>query len=221
MDYLRERPELLERLRKGDKAAVAELYREYGPVLHEDLKSGYVIPSTGMRVPPVRDADHRADLVHDVFVIVLRPKTLLTYDGTRDFRPLLRRIARNELIDYHRRHGKELLAGRKPLVDEEVLPAPPEPEAEHGWQEPKAIEMVTKYAAALPAPMRAIFDTLYDGDGRVSERKAMKQLGLSRSKLRRLRDRMRRELRAILEQAGIRDSNVTPEAEDEEDDDDG
>jgi len=86
-----------------------------------------------------------------------------------------------------------------------------EDEPAHGYLEPRARALVRQYVADLRDPLRAVHHAIYVE--RTFQQDAAKQLGLSRRQVQRLLERLKREVLALLEQAGIRDSNVNPAPE--------
>jgi DNA-directed RNA polymerase specialized sigma24 family protein len=89
--------------------------------------------------------------------------------------------------------------------------APEQDEPAHGYLEPRARALVREYVAALRDPMRAVHHAIYVE--RSFQERAAKQLGLHRRKLQKLLERMHREVRTLLERAGIRDSTVNASPE--------
>jgi len=221
-DYLRSTPRLLAGYRRGDNAALTAVYTHYLSDVESALRNGIVIKSTGVRLR-LKSADDLDELVNDVFDRVFLRKHRLAFDGTLHFGPYLMVVARNLLVDYWRKRGREVsfpdrdssdaisLLGGAVVIAAQV-------DAEHGWLEPKAKAIALQYSQGLVSPLREVFVALYD-EG-LTQEKAAAQLGISRKRLRTLRDRLREELRELLEQAGIRASIVKQPGDDDEDDDD-
>lgn len=135
MPFLREHPELLAQFRAGVMAAFDAVYHAYKDMLDRLLRVAFKI----------KDADKRADIIHDTFIRVWKPAARLAYDGVRDFFPYISVIARNLYFDSRRRGKYELLLrNRASSPDEDPLTKLLEakgvvdPEAEHGWLEPRA-----------------------------------------------------------------------------------
>lgn len=210
IDHLRNTPGLLAGYRRGDNAALTAVFTHYGPDVESMFRSGIVIKSTGVRLR-LRSADDLEELVNEVFDRVFQRKHRLAFDGTRDFGPYLAVIARNLLADYWRKRGREVSFPDRDSSDAVsvlggAIVVAAQVEAEHGWLEPRAKAIALQYSQGLVSPLREVFVALYD-EGMTQEQAAA-HLGISRKKLRTLRDRLREELRELLEQAGIRASIV-------------
>ena len=214
MPFLREHPELLAQFRAGVMAAFDAVYHAYKAMLDRLLRVAFKI----------KDPNTRADILHDTFIRVWKPEARLAYDGVSDFGPYLSVIARNLYFDSRRRTKREvLLRNRRSAPDEDPLTKLLEaegvvdPEAEHGWLEPRALDIAREYVASLTEPLRSVHTARYVEC--LSVRAAADHLGLSVKKLRILEDHLRSELLTRLEAAGIRASNVPSTPRDEEDDD--
>ena len=204
MDDLREHPQLLARFRSGDdEAADTEVYWLVLPRLKTLVKSAFHI-----RNPADRD-----DLIQETLCRAFKLEARLAYSGDTDYWSYLSVIARNVYLNRRRTRGRELLArnDESSVDDDDVVnlferAATIDPTPEHGWLEPRALEITREYVASLTGPLRAVHGALYVQS--LSERGAMDQLGFARGKVRKLKDRLRRELLARLKRAGIRKSNV-------------
>lgn len=111
--------------RQGDRAAIARLYRRFGPVIHATLIT---------RTRPA-DAD---DLVHDVFLEAIRRLDSLRDAGA--FGAWIRTLARRRAIDLSRRNARR----------ERSLESSPEPidrRAAPGLTHQRVLEAI----ATLPA----------------------------------------------------------------------
>ena len=211
MSYLRTRPELLARFRDGEQAAHVEVYRAY--IVHIDawLRRGFP-GGSGARVPGLTNPADHADAVQEVFMRAFADEARLAYDGQRDYWSYLATVARNVVVDHYRRRGREVVVpGRDSSDPADVLAWTAAPQAEddpaHAYLDPRARAIVREYVAGLREPLRAVHHAIYVD--RSFQLDAAKQLGLSRRKVQKLIERMKREVRALLDQAGIRDSNVT------------
>lgn len=165
----------IERARNGDPAALAELYEEYGHLVH---RIAFRLTGTA------QDAD---DVLQDVFVAL--PEGLRTFDGRGSVESWVKRIAAR----------RSLMALRKEKHRREVsfwsmaayrMAANPEP----------AVEKVAleKAMAQLPDPLRAVF-VLKEVEG-YSHEEIGDMLGIgvsgSTSKLHRARKVLRELLRS-------------------------
>jgi RNA polymerase sigma factor (sigma-70 family) len=199
---LRTRPDLLASFRAGDRAAALEVYRIFVVLLDRVLKRGFTVPSTGLRVPAIKKRSQREDVLQETFTRALLPATILAYDDRYDYLPFLCGIARNVITKEHRHHGRELPAGGRDswaedqLTDIEVHDEPEQTDEEH-----KALAIVRELVAELPEPMRAFFTARYVD--RVSQRELAERLGTTEWKVKAIEKRLRKQLRARLERAGV------------------
>jgi len=107
---------LLERLRRpGEREAWDRFVELYTPFLF------YWARRLGLR------EEDAADLVQDVFAILLTKLPEFTYDPSKSFRTWLRTVTLNCWRESHRRHAAEPRAGAE--VDWAALPAPDDLEA--------------------------------------------------------------------------------------------
>jgi RNA polymerase sigma factor (sigma-70 family) len=207
MSYLRTRSDLLQRFRDGEPDAMAEVYRAYMPRLASLLQRGFVVLSSGMRIPPVSSGDDRADVIHDVFARAFQHEARRAYDGERDYWPYLAMIARNILISHHRRRGREAL-GADSDVSLELEIVEYDVDEAQSWLEPRSLEITRQYVSTLPEPMRAVHAALYVLA--LSQRDAAQKLGLSRPKVRKLERRLRQNLLGLLNRAGFHAEDAEP-----------
>src|SRR5215211_3930727 len=98
MSFLRSRPELLARFRAGERAVLAEVYREYLPRLRQLIRRGFVAAASGVRVPGAASPDDLADILQEVFTRAFKREARIAYDGSRDYWPYLAAIARNAVV---------------------------------------------------------------------------------------------------------------------------
>jgi RNA polymerase sigma-70 factor (ECF subfamily) len=202
MSYLRLRPELLARFRSGDRDALAEVYRAYLPRIRGLLRHGFIVKASGLRVPGAATPDDLADAIQEVFTRAFKREARLAYDGLRDYAPYLTVIARNIIVSRHRRRGRELILidpsvlTETDLFEPDLAPADAEP-----WLDARAVEIARRYVADLEEPMRGVHTARYVQA--LSQRDAARELGLSRPKVRKLEDRLRRGLAGLLARAGV------------------
>ncbi len=119
MSWLADDRERLARFRRGDADVLAATYQRYSPAVAKMLNSGFTFQSaTGPalfkgRLQPF-DVD---DLVQDAFVRAFSESARLRYDGLRSYQNYLFAIARNLLID---RHRKEVRLAAQVVQEDEV-----------------------------------------------------------------------------------------------------
>jgi RNA polymerase sigma factor (sigma-70 family) len=162
MVKLRENAELLQAFRRGDRAALGQVYDDYAPSLIEMLKEGFAIESSGTRYlfEGYREPWRLETAVQEVFTRAFAPKARDAYDGLRPYKNYLYTIARNHIVDNFRKKKINFL----PLEDipeqkQEDLTDPPSPygspEAQAVNQELKAL--VDVFIAGLDSFDKEIF----------------------------------------------------------------
>jgi RNA polymerase sigma factor (sigma-70 family) len=203
MAYLRARPELLERFRRGERDALAEVYTAYLPRVHALLQRGFTLRRTGLRVPGLTTRDDLADAIQDVFLRAFAHEARARYDGLRDYGPYLAVIARNAVVTRHRRQGSRFVVVDPKVLSEDDLTeaAPSEADEAESWLDPRAVEAARRYVVGLDESAHALHTALYVNA--LSQREAARELGLSRSKVRRLEDKLLRGLTVSLVEAGL------------------
>jgi RNA polymerase sigma-70 factor (ECF subfamily) len=154
-----------------------------------------------VRVPGVLNHDDLADTLQEIFVRAFKREARTAYDGRRDYWPYLAVIARNVVVSRHRRAGRELLGLDSAALGEGAVVDCID-EVGTPWLDPRSVAITQAYVANLPEPIRAVHSARYVQA--LSQRDAARQLGLSRPKVRKLEDKLRRGLRQLLEQAGLR-----------------
>ena len=113
-------PSLLERLRHPeDQAAWAQFVDLYTPLLYY-----------WARRANLADAD-AADLVQDVFVLLVRKLPEFVYDGRKSFRSWLRKVTLNKWREKQRRRSTVVRTLSEPELDQLVDDAP----ADEFWDE--------------------------------------------------------------------------------------
>ncbi|MBI5549734.1 MAG: sigma-70 family RNA polymerase sigma factor [Deltaproteobacteria bacterium] len=161
MPRLVEDRELLDRFRRGDRAAWAEVYREYAPALLAMLVDGFVFESRGrrMRFKGVREACGRDNAVQEVFARAFAPAARTAYDGLRPFGSYLFFIARNYLLDVLQQQDRER-PGLEAVPEETC-----DPGATHGGSGPaddlerqEVAALCQGFVDSLEPPVRDLFE---------------------------------------------------------------
>lgn len=133
-----------------------------------------------------------ADLVQETFARAFSQRARLAFDGLRDFGPYLATIARNLLVDWARRQGREIqtdsVAAQLAQEDGDELDVP--------WADAATIRIVEDYLAGLPRELADVHRERYVHSR--SQRDAAKILGISRQQLRTRENRLRDGLRRLL-----------------------
>lgn len=144
MVKLRENAWLLQAFRRGDRAALGQVYDEYAPSLIELLKEGFAIESSGTRYlfEGYREPWRLETAVQEVFARAFAPAARDAYDGLRPYKNYLYTIARNHIIDNFRRKKRNFL----PLEDvpEQKLADLTDPSSSDGSPEAQAVNQELK-----------------------------------------------------------------------------
>jgi RNA polymerase sigma factor (sigma-70 family) len=182
--------DLLRAFRRGEREALARVYRMHidavdGLVRHALLRAGAF------------SAANLADLVQDVFMKAFAESARDGYDGLRDYAPYLLTIARNVVIDWLRRTGREV-----PTSD---LEAALEADGAGGDGEQTfpqdVLALAAAYVQALPPELRAVHERRFVlAEPQVQ---AAAALSLSRQRMRTLEAKLVEGLRRELRRAGV------------------
>jgi RNA polymerase sigma-70 factor (ECF subfamily) len=195
---------LLERFRRGEKAALDEVYRAYVDavvrVVSRVLQRQGGVGAWGWRTV----AADLPDLVQEVFARAFDPTTRQRFDGLRPYGPFLARIAHNVTIDYLRRMGRRVAAEGEEPLDQVTTPVALTA-TDDGFANPETIGVVNRYLDRLTPELRQIHDVLYVRG--MSQREAADALGLGRQSVRTLEAQLREGLRQELERAGHLESS--------------
>jgi len=189
-------PEFCERFRRGDPAALEEIYWTYVDLVEHVLVAGFWTNGRQVMISGEADPDRRADLLQEVFVRSFSETARRNFKSTRDYRAYLLGISRHVLVDHHRRRHRRN-AFCVPDLSEEYVEDPVT--NEEPWLAPDVVEVVDGYVRGLLPPLRGLYQARYVL-GR-SQREAAESLGLSRQNVRTLEEQLKEGLRAALEQA--------------------
>jgi RNA polymerase sigma factor (sigma-70 family) len=94
--------DLLDRFRRGDRAALTDVYYRYVDDVATLARRGFTIESSGHAYVRGLDADGEREVVQETFVKAFAEKARLAYDGISPYRPYLLRITKNLMIDRYR-----------------------------------------------------------------------------------------------------------------------
>lgn len=162
MVKLRENAELLQAFRKGDRAALGQVYDEYAPSLIGMLKEGFAIESSGTRYlfEGYREPWHLETAVQEVFARAFSPAARNAYDGLRPYKNYLYTIARNHIVDNFRKKKKDFIPFEE--LPEQKLEELTEPSSPAGSPETQAVNqelkaLVDRFIAGLDALEKEIF----------------------------------------------------------------
>jgi RNA polymerase sigma factor (sigma-70 family) len=100
--------DLLDRFRAGQPQALQHVYSVYRSGVKRIVRSGF-LRAAGVRFRGTAGGvDQVDDVVQEVFFRAFSPRARSAYDADRPYAHYLFAIARNELISWHRRRGREV-----------------------------------------------------------------------------------------------------------------
>lgn len=168
----------LDGFRRGDRAALARVFRAYAPDVTRTVRA-----ARG-RIP-----EHEVEaMVQEVFVKALAPSARDQYDGIRPFGAWLGTIARNLVTDRLRREGRVV------PVEGDVLEALAAESANptEALEAEQLERVVTAFRASLDDDERAVFRLRFEEHRSMAE--AARELGWSEITVRRRDTRLRARL---------------------------
>ncbi|MGC4121133.1 MAG: sigma-70 family RNA polymerase sigma factor [Myxococcales bacterium] len=190
MTLFHDRRDLLDAFRKGERAAMAEVYTAYVTDVGRLVQRGCRLGG-GHTLPGVREPQRHRDLVQEVFVKAFAPSARLAYDGLRDYRPYLLRIARNLLVD-EARSGGRLVPVEEPMDEVEIVDEAPEEDLE--WRRLRAATQ--EFCQATKSPLREFIQLRFVDD--LSQRDVAEKMGVTRRQVRTWEDQVRADLQKYL-----------------------
>ena len=111
MTILVENAALREAFRRGDKAALTEVYLAYAEHLFAMLSNGFTIQSAGKRIlfKGYKEPFRLEGAVQEIFSRAFSHAARNAYDGLRPYKNYLYTIARNYVVDAYRRGGRSFV----------------------------------------------------------------------------------------------------------------
>jgi RNA polymerase sigma-70 factor (ECF subfamily) len=201
---------LLDAFRRGEKEALAAVFRMYVADVAKVIRAGARVEIDGVRqtiggdLPPW-DVEN---VLQETFVRAFAPKARASYDGVRPFGGWVITIARNLLIDRARRRKRE---SERVVMVEDVDRA-------HGVRSGEGDPLDHAEDSALRSALADFVESLDEADRKLfrarydeqrSLRDAARHLGISLFTLRRKDARLRLRLLEALREAGfLRDVDV-------------
>ena len=199
--------DLLDRFRRGDRDALADVYYRYVDEVATLARRGFTIESSGHVYVRGLDAEGERELVQETFVKAFAEKARLAYDGISPYRPYLLRITKNLMIDRYRaaQHAPvdidigvgdidELLAANAALAPGA------DPEDLH-W---KTLRTATnEFVATLDDESQRLVQLRFVEERSQDDTAARMQC--TRRRVRTVEDRVLARLRKALESRGLRD----------------
>ncbi|MCC6807171.1 MAG: sigma-70 family RNA polymerase sigma factor [Deltaproteobacteria bacterium] len=195
---------LLDAFRRGDRAALTDVYRHYVREVDALVRRGFYIAEKAVSVPGVQAIAEHREHVQEVFLRAFAEPARLAYDGLKLYRPYLLRIAKNLLIDRARKTDRHVL-GRQ----DDAAISMNELTQDHGLGDD--LDRDPEWQAAAAATKQFI-QALPDGDRRYvelrfverqSQTDAGEKLGMSRKQARKVEERIRDALKGYLTQRGL------------------
>lgn len=201
MPWLTEDAERLRRFREGDTAMLAQVYSTYAPILGRALMAGITVNARAgsFHFGGVRSPFELDDLVQETFIRAFGDEARRAYDGVRPFRHYLTGIAKNLLVDDHRR------AWRMRLVDEdEAPPADPKWPLTNPERQASDAELRRVYGdlmATLDEPTREVVRLRFEEQ--VPRNVVTERTGLGEMQIRAREASVRKRFFRILRVAGL------------------
>jgi len=203
MPIFREDPDLLRRFRRGDKGALAVVYRAYADQVHRAVRGGF---GTGIFLRRPQDC---LDVVQDVFVKAFSVAGRESFDGARNYGPFLLAIARNTTIDWMRSQRRSISVAEGTL-ESIIDPRPPPGVMPTLWDSPQISTAVDRFVQTLAGPLADLHRLRY-AEG-LSQDDTAKRMGLTRQTVRTLEGRLRQQLAealsAVAAQTDMQDHRV-------------
>lgn len=189
--------ELLDRFRRGERAALAEVYEHYVDDVARVARHGFVIEAAGHVVIRGVDLEGEHELVQETFVKAFGEAARNSFDGLRPYRPFLLRITKNLMIDRHRRRN-----AAAPIADLSVLQeaseraSVPDHAEDLHWR--ALSDATTAFLAGLDPESRDVVRLRFESE--LSQDVVAEQLGCSRRRVRTVERRVKSQLERRLKQ---------------------
>jgi RNA polymerase sigma factor (sigma-70 family) len=186
--------DLLDRFRRGDRAALAEVYYRYVDEVATLARRGFTIESSGHVYVRGVSGDAEREIVQETFARAFAEKARTAYNGIDPYRPYLMRIAKNLLIDRFRAAAKQPVE----LDDNAEIQLGEEP-VDLDWEQRRAATV--EYLATLDPETRQVVRLRFEDE--LSQDDVAAQLGCSRRRVRTLEAKAQKDLRKWLDKRGL------------------
>jgi RNA polymerase sigma factor (sigma-70 family) len=203
--FVNNRP-LLERFRRGERAALSEVYYRFVDDVATLARRGFTMESSGHVYVRGADRDGERELVQDTFTRAFAERARLAYDGVSPYRPYLLRITKNLMIDRYRAERREVVnLDRDGVGDLEELLARNaelprgEPPADLHWT--ALLAAAKEHLATLDQESRDLVALRFTEE--LSQDETAGRMGCSRRRVRTVEDRVTEGLRKWLKQRGL------------------
>lgn len=195
----------LDAFRRGERSALAWVYRRHAEDVAGLLRHGFAFSSGGRprRFAGFTSAFDLQDALHETFRLAFEPRARDRYDGLRSYRPYLRTIARNVVLQSFR--AREVLfpdddgaatASADDCIGVGTGPAHPE----RAVGEAQIRRLVDDFLETLDEDDRQLVDLRFRRG--ISQRDAAPILGLGRQQVRGREAIIRRQLAGFLRSRG-------------------
>jgi RNA polymerase sigma-70 factor (ECF subfamily) len=194
MTVFRGRADLLRQFRDGDRDALETVYRAYVHRIGAIVRRGLRMPVTaGAGRGRASRPEDLGDLVQEIFLRAFAPPARTAFDGEREYAPYLFALARNVMVDWARREGREVPTAwpEMEVLANAASEAETEPDAD-----PQLRSIVDGYLATLDPELRRVHEVRYLRC--LSQEESAAVLGISRQSLRTLEKRLRTGLRRAI-----------------------
>jgi RNA polymerase sigma factor (sigma-70 family) len=186
--------DLLDRFRRGDRAALAEVYYRYVDDVATLARRGFTIESIGHVYVRGVSGDAEREIVQETFARAFAEKARVAFNGIDPYRPYLMRIAKNLLIDRFRAGSKQEVE----LDDNAAFELGEEP-VDLDWEQRRTATV--EYLATLAPEMRQIVRLRFEDE--LSQDDVAAKVGCSRRRVRTLEAKAQKELRKWLHKRGL------------------
>lgn len=199
--------DLLERFRRGERAALAAVYERYVDEVATLARRGFTIESSGHAYVRGATGDGERELVQETFVRAFGEKARLAYDGVSPYRPYLLRVTKNLMIDRYRAAQKEAKHVELPASGVGDLDALLAANAELTADEPVDLDWkaqlaaTAEYLATLDEESRRIVALRFEDE--LSQDEVAARVGCTRRRVRSVEARAQAELRVYLRERGL------------------
>jgi RNA polymerase sigma-70 factor, ECF subfamily len=190
---------LLDRFRRGERAALAAVFEHYVDDVATLARRGFMIESSGHVYVRGATRDGEFELVQETFAKAFAEKARVAYDGLSPYRPYLMRITKNLMIDRYRAEQKEARTITLDALELDALEPAAEPAPDLDFQ--KLSAATAAYVATLGAKEREFVRLRFEEAG--SQDGVAEALGWTRRKVRTTERDVQQGLRSWLKQRGF------------------
>jgi len=191
--------ELLDRFRRGDRAALAAVFEHYVDQVATLARRGFTIESSGHVYVRGANRDDEYELVQETFAKAFATQARLAYDGLSPYRPYLLRITKNLMIDRYRAQQKDARTIAVDMTELDALQPAAEEPVDVDWN--RLAAATAEYVATLGPEARELVRRRFEEGA--SQDKIAEALGWTRRKVRTVEADVHKGLRSWLKQRGL------------------